>query len=184
MELNFKKWNSPCQSKCAGFSLVEMLLTALIFFLTTTAFMLIILSGSSTWQINNMQLEVQQEIRKSMDWMKEDLFAAGVSTITNVPADGNWYSAISFKKSMGINNGNIIWSPLIQFALGGTNSSELQRTLGAGGAKVIAHNLKTLQFRRHSTTPDLLEVSIKTEKTTSQGSKSTSTFNFKVKLRN
>lgn len=167
-----------------GFSLVEVIVTVVLFSVIAGACFAIFLSGSDSWQVNSVKLELQQELRKAADWMRQDLWEAGVSTITNVPADGNWYPTITFRVSNGVSSGNILWSAnTIQFLLGGTNSNQLQRQ-SAAQTKIIAQDIQTLQFRRQAATPSILEVSLAAQKRTTKGALLTQNTTFKITLRN
>ncbi len=168
----------------AGFTLVEALLTALLFSLLLGACLVLFLASSDSWQTNSVRVELQQELRKAVDWMRQDLLVAGASTITNVPADGTWDNTISFRTATGVSNGAVVWSgSTIQFQRGGTGSLDLQRVSGAQ-TKVLAKNISTLQFRRLAASPQLLEVNVIASKTTLKGRSLSNTISFKVALRN
>ena len=167
-----------------GFSLVEAIVTVVLFSIIGGACFAIFLSGADSWQVNSVKLELQQELRKAADWMRQDLWEAGVSTITNVPADGSWHTTITFRVSNGVSGGNILWSTnTIQFLLGGTNNSQLQRQSGAQ-TKILAQDMQTLQFRRQATTPNILEMSFAAQKRTTKGALLTQNTTFKITLRN
>ena len=116
--------------------------------------------------------------------MKYDLYQAGPSSIANVPADGNWYTTITFKIPTGVTNGSIAWdNNFIQFSRGGTNSIELRRTY-AGVTKLLASNMSSLQFRRQVASPDVLEVSMAAQKQTVKQKTINYQLDFQVELRN
>lgn len=169
----------------AGFSLVEILVTLLIFSVLFTASFIVLLSGSKSWEINSTRMQVQQELRKAVDWIKEDMFDAGQSTITNVPADGSWYSTITFKTPTGVSGNTAVWSSsTTQFTLGsGADANQLQEITG-GVTKILANNIQSLQFRRQSTSPGIVEVSVQAQKTSTKGTPVTMSTSFKIKLRN
>ena len=167
-----------------GFSLVEVVIAAFLFSLLVGVCSTIFLSGSDAWQVNTLSVQLQQERRKAMDWIKEDLVEAGVSTITDVPADDAWHNGITFKIPAGVSNSTITWSTnTTNFALGGTGGYQVIRTVG-GSTKVLAQNIHTLQFRRLSTAPNIVEISINSQKSTTRGILVSNTSSFKVKLRN
>ncbi len=180
--MSFMKLRICNRLKCfQGITLVETLITALIFAFLVGGVYLTLIVGIGSWQANDVRIELQQELRKSMDWMIGDLRQGGVSTITNVPADGNWYSTITFKTSTGVSNGNIVWSAdTIQYVL---SSNQLQRINGAQ-TKLIAQDIQSLQIRRQASTPSIVEVSLQDQKKTSTGHQINVTLNFKVELRN
>ena len=167
-----------------GFSLVEILVTVLIFSVLAAAVNTVLLVGDASWQTNSVQVELQQELRKAMDWMKDDLRQTGSSAIADVPADGVWYATITFQMATGISGGKIAWnSNATQFVLGGTDSNQLQRIENLI-TRVLALNIESLQFRRLATAPNVLEVALQSQKDTVKGDTITSTLDFKVQLRN
>ncbi len=163
-----------------GTGLVEAMITVVLFSVISAGCIAVLLSGFDSWKVNNAQLEVQGSLRKSVDWMKEDLLEAGVATISDVPADGNTYSQITFKTCTGVSGGSAQWSTNnIQFSLSG---NQLRRTSGAQ-TKTIAQNIQTLQFKRMSATPNYLEVSLTGQKSNSKGGTISETTSFKICLR-
>ena len=183
-----------------GFTLVEILVTVLIFSVLAAAVNTVLLAGDSSWQTNNVQVELQQDLRKAMDWMKDDIRQTGSIAIDNVPADGTWYTTITFQKAIGIDGGSIEWnndgaSPsneiTTQFVLGGADSNQLQRlTVTDDGddatntTTVVANNIQAVQFRRLASVSKVVEVDIDAQKTTVKGAVITSSLDFKVQLRN
>lgn len=189
-----------------GTTLVEALITVLLFTMLFGAAVAVLLSGSDSWQVNSVMAELQQERRKAVEWMKMDLQQGGYSTITNVPADGAWYTTITFYTSNGVSSGNISWSSnTVNFALSGSPNYQLIRTSGAS-SRVIATDIHTLQFRRLDedddndgvldageddnsngildVRPSVVEVSITAQKNTLKGQTLTSSTTFEVKMRN
>jgi len=137
-------------------------------------------SGSDSWETNNVTLELQQELRKAAEWLKQDLVQGGASTITDVPADGAWYTAITFRTCAGISNGNIAWSSnTVNFARSGT---QLVRTSGSS-TRTLAQNIGTLQFKRDVGSPQVVYVNLQASKT-AKGRSLTADSGFKVTLRN
>ena len=183
-----------------GFSLVEVLVTVLIFSGLAAAVNAVLLVGDASWQTNNVQMELQQELRKAMDWMKDDLRQTGSAAITNVPVNPapdavtypdpaddpaySWYSTITFRMVSGVSGGKITWdSGTVQFVLGGTDSSQLQRVEGST-TKVIAQNIQSLQFRRLAAASNMVEVALQAQKDTFKGATINSSLEFKIQLRN
>lgn len=169
----------------AGFSLVEVLITVSLFAILFTACFIVLLSGSKSWEINSTKMQVQQELRKAVDWIKEDMFDAGQSTITNVPADGSWYSTITFKVPTGVSGNAPVWSSsTTQFVLGGGATANQLQEITGGVTRILANKIQSLQFRRQSTSPGIVEVSVQAQKTSTKGTLVTMSTSFKVKLRN
>ena len=115
--------------------------------------------------------------------MAKDLRQAGTSaySITNVPADGTWYSTITFRPAAGVLGGVIVWSTdTIQYVVAG---GELRRVKGTE-TRVIARNITSLQIRRQNTTADTVEVTLQGTKKAEGGQVLTLNTNFSVQVRN
>ena len=148
-----------------GVSLVEGIVTVALFSLIFGASVLVLLSGSNSWQVEDTRNQMQDELRKSLDAIREDVVEAGTSTMTS-PTDGGTDVKAVFRVASGVSGGSVTWSAnTIQLSLGGTGSNQLQRISG-GVTKVIANNIKTLQFSRVSS---LVTVSLTAEKKTPSG---------------
>jgi prepilin-type N-terminal cleavage/methylation domain-containing protein len=96
--------------KKSGFSLMEMLVTMLIFGIMTVGTYGVFMSAQEFWVASKTQVELQQETRKAMQRMINELRQSGNLSITNVPADGTWYSTITFKTPSGVTTGSITWN--------------------------------------------------------------------------
>ena len=156
-------------------------MSVFIFSLLSVACYTIMASSSSSWQVNRVRIELQQELRKSQNWMINELRQSGSSVITNVPAVGTLYTTITFRTANGVSGGSITWSTdTIQFLLSGT---QLQRSSG-GTTKVLAQNISLLQFRRQAATPNLLEVTVQAQKKAPTSVTLSANLSFKVQLRN
>ena len=168
-----------------GFTFVETLVTVLLYVMIAAACYTALIAGNSSWQLTSTMVELQQEFRKAMDFMTDDLRQAGSASITNVPADGVWYNTITFKKCNGVAGGNISWAGnTVQYVLGtGAGANRLLHKSG-GQDKVIAQDIQTLQIRRSLSTPNLVEVSLLAQKNTSGGKLLSFNSNFSVRLRN
>ena len=117
-----------------------------------------------------------------MDNITRDVVQAGVSTITDVSADGNWRTTITFKKPSTVSGGSVAWDAnTTKFLL---SSNELQRQIGSGTPELVAGSISTLQFRRQSSTPSIVEVNLAAQKNTPKGTVITDTLTFKIRLRN
>ena len=172
-----------CDRK-SGFTLVESIVTVFIFAMILSGVYATLAVGDDSWQTNKTKIELQQEARKAMEYMINDLRQAGDASITNVPANNTWYSTITFKIPSGVSSGSITWNNnSIVLAKGGTGNSQLIRTY-AGNPKILAQNLQSIQFRRQSTSPDILEVSIQEQGVTAKNRTLTYTLNFSLQLRN
>ena len=169
------------QSK-KGFTLTEALVTTSVLTIIFSAFFIVLLSSSDSWQTNRVSIELRQELRKSMDSITRDILQAGVSTITDVSANGSWYTTITFKKPSSISGGSVVWDANTTKFL--RSSNELQRQIGSAAGETIASNITTLQFRRQSDTPSVVEVNLQAQKSTPKGTVIADALSFKIRLRN
>ncbi len=167
-----------------GFTLVETLISVFIFLFMITALYGIGTVSQRYWDANKAKNELQQELRKAMDGMIYDLRQAGQASISDVPADGAWYSTINFKVPDGVSGGSLTWNnDAIQFVLAGPSSERLHRIQG-GDTKILALNVQSLGFRRQAAAPNLLEVSLQGQKDTDRGLTIDYNLAFEVQLRN
>lgn len=168
-----------------GFSLVEAMVTVAIFSFIMAGIYSITSVGENAWLTNNVRIELQQDLRKGMESMINDLRETNPSILDPfVPADGKAYDSITFQVPSGVSAGSIAWdATTIQFAKGGVGSKQLLRTSGAT-TKVLTQNLQLLEFRRQLATPDILEVSMQAQKNTPHGISITHNLDFNIQLRN
>lgn len=164
-----------------GSSMVEIMVVVLIFSFISAGLYTSAVVGQRTWETNKVQIELQQELRKSMEAMIDNLRQAGNTSIVNVPSDGNWYTTITFKTPSGVASGNITWNTdTIQYLVAGT---ELQEKIGTD-TNIISHDISALQFRRQASAPETLEVALQGQKNTAQGDTLQYDLGFSVQLRN
>ncbi|MCA9407412.1 MAG: prepilin-type N-terminal cleavage/methylation domain-containing protein [Candidatus Omnitrophica bacterium] len=167
-----------------AFSLVEMMVTMVIFSILLGGLYASAAVGEKAWDVNAVKVELHQELRKAMEWMIYDLRQAGQASITNVPSDGAWYTTITFKSASGVTAGTIDWDAnSTQFVRGGTGNAQLQR-IRNGVTKVLALDLSSLQFRRQAGSPNVLEVALAAQKSTTKGISVQYNLDFNVQLRN
>jgi prepilin-type N-terminal cleavage/methylation domain-containing protein len=150
-----------------GVTLVEVMTTVVIFSFILGICYTLLISGSDSWETNSTRVELQQELRKAMDWVSQDLRQAGSVSITDVPANGATYTSITFRKSAGVSGGNLVWDAnTTRYFLGGTGGTQLLRQVGSQAATVIAQNIQSVQFSRQASTANVVSVSLQTQKTT------------------
>ena len=165
----------------SGFTLAEVLVTTILFTILFGACVSILLSGFDSWQVGRVETELQQDLRRSLDKLRNDLQQSGASQVTGVPADGSTNTSISFKVSTGVTSGAIVWSTnAIQYAL---SAKLLQRTQGAT-VTTIARNIQTFSVSRQSTSPDIVTITLVAQKTTEKGRSRSKTLTFEVQMRN
>lgn len=169
----------------SGFTLVEMIVTILIFSILIGGLYASLHLGAESWGTNKTSIELQQELRKATEHIKNELLEASPSSITNVSANGIPETYINFKIPQGVSNGTILWDPnSIQFALGGTNTTNLIRSTANGSSKVIATDISAIEFTRQTLTPNVLDIKITAQKSTSGNRDLSQQTEFKISLRN
>lgn len=167
-----------------GISLVEVLVTLAIFSMMSASLYAAMSVGQNSWETNRVHIELQQEMRKAMEAMINDLRQASNSSIINVPADNQWYPTITFRKPTGVTSGSIVWDAnTLQFVKGGTDSDQLLRVYN-GTTKIMCQYLDSMQFRRQSMSSNTLEVVLRAEDTTTKGVVIGYDLSFNVELRN
>jgi len=167
----------------SGFTLIEALVTVILFLFIYGACTLILLSGTDAWQIRSVNVELRQELRKAMEKIKDDLSQSGASAITGVPADDTWHTTMTFQTAVGVSSGIIQWGVPIQYVLGGTDANQIHRVQGIQD-HVVAHDILSMEFRRSSASPDMTEIALQARKNTLKGRQLTESLTFQVQLRN
>ena len=176
MSRNIKKNNAM--------TLVETLFCAVIFTFIMGACVALLLRGWDSWNISSAQAELTQELNQSAFWLTNDLRQSGASVITNVPADDNPYTQISFAEAQDVLSGSVVWGPVINYSLGGTNGQQLIRVQNAQ-THIIAVHVTTFQISRQAASPNMVNVQLTAHAPTLRGNQQlTATLNFKVLLRN
>lgn len=177
--------------KMKGFTLVEIIIVLFIFTIISGAIFSVLKMGGLAWNLGDVQVAVQQDLRRGMNAMIRELRQSRSSVISGVPADDNYYSLIIFRVPEDIDNdgdvvddlGNVEWSNSIQYSLGGYNNKQLLRVQD-GTTSVLANNVNSLQLRRISVIPNILEIILLTQKVTIEGRSIQITLSSKVRLRN
>ena len=169
----------------SGFTLVETIVAVMLFTLLWGACVLIYISGSDSWQTNSVRLELHQEVRRAIARVTEDIRESGTGSITDVPADGNWYDTITFRKASSVSSGNIVWAAnTTSYYVGGAGLDQLIEQTGVSTTGVAALDITSVQFRRQSATADIVEVNMVASKDTFRGRNLSVTVNFDIQLRN
>ncbi len=195
----------------SGFSFPEILVAITIFTFLAAAINTVLSVGNSSWQSNSVEVELQQDLRQAMQWMKNDIQQTGSASLDasvpiNVAPDSvtypnpdddpaynwNYYYTIAFQKVTGATNGVVAWSSDTTQFFRESDSSDpdyntVERTVGAGAPQKIAENISQIQVRRLYDSSDVFEVALQAQKKTlsgAQGRTLTLTLDFKVQLRN
>ncbi|MFA5261836.1 MAG: prepilin-type N-terminal cleavage/methylation domain-containing protein [Candidatus Omnitrophota bacterium] len=174
----------PSFIRASGLTLVEVLVTVAVYSVVIAGAYSVLTSGILTWQVNNVKVELQQDLRKAMDWMMLDLRQAGVSSIDDVPVSNSWSTVITFSIANGVSGGVTTWtSDKIKYYLSGTGNTQLKRQYGAA-IRDIAQDITVFQVRRPVSAPNTVEVNLQAQKQTIQGNTVQLNQSFVVKLRN
>lgn len=184
-----------------GVTLIEiMFVSAIIIVVGWLAFNLLS-SGTITWHSGLASLTVQQELRRGLHSMVKELEQTSATVIdsftNNVPANGLDYNSIILRIPQDINgdgtildsNGQVEWSTPIAYQLifnAQLNSFQLIRTQDAA-TTVLANYLPTqlsAQFKRNAATPNIIEITLRGQKSSSLGHISSGTIGGRVEMRN
>jgi len=175
--------------KTRGFTLIEVMISMAVVLILAAAITRVLLVGNSSWHIGDAEVQVNQEARRGMSNMVRELRnTRPLSTIINVPADGAYYSTITFKIPSDSDgdgdvidaSGNVEWSDAITYSVA---NNQLWRNT-TNSATVLANNVNSLSFRRQPTSSDIIEIALQTRKTTVEQRVISATLNCSVKLRN
>lgn len=175
-----------------GFTLIEAMVTLLIFTVVAGACYMTLMDGAVSWGVNQAKATLQQELRKTMERMGGELRQGGVgeaSLAASVPADGTIYNSVTFRRAAGASGTSIVWSSPTQYLLGGPDGHQLlRRILDSGGnvqsEAVAAQGITGLEISRPSGLPSLVEVKVTGEQVSSKGRTINADLEFKVKVRN
>jgi len=152
-----------------GFTLIELMVVALISLIILAVIFGVLSAGRQSWRTGSTQVELQQETRKAMDWMVKELRESGPAQ-ANITGGG---SIITFQVPVDWepdgdvvdNNGNIEWGAednlgrSIQYLLGGLNNRQLLRKVLNGfpvGAQVGVDRILANNIRSDSPPPNAL----------------------------
>ncbi len=171
--------------KQRAMTMVEAVLALSFFGIVLGVAFMLCRVGWDSWSTNSARVLMTENLRKVQSWMEVDISQAGVSTFTDVPADGTWYHAVSFQKATGIVDDAIVWGSVMSYSLGGDGGKSLIRTSDAG-SNPVSFNISAFDVRRQAAAPDLLEVHAATRQRTGRPAEEelTSTLDFTILIRN
>lgn len=164
-----------------GFSMIEVMITVVIFSMMMTGLYMAFNVGDASWKANFAKMSLQQEMRKAVDAMQYDLREVGRSSIFTL-LDDTPQPFIIFAPPYGVASGSINWdSNLAAYYMSG---NILRRVQTVGTPRIIAHDIVGTKFIIHSSTPNILDVEVTGQRTTTSGVEVNQTMNFQVSLRN
>lgn len=172
-----------------GFTLVEIMISLLIFSLIFMATFMVLSGGQSSWYIGDAKIQLNQELRRPLLTMNRELRQTRSSEIIGVPADDNFYTSITFRipEDVDVDGdvidalGNIEWSGNINYSLNASN--QIVRS-SPSGTSILANNVSGLQFMRPSGSPNTIDINISVQKTTTLGRNLQAGITSSVKMRN
>lgn len=172
-----------------GLSLVEVLITVFIFFLIFMASFAVLSAGKGSWYTGDVEVEINQEIRKGLLTMSRELRQSRSSVINTVLPDGNYYNSIIFRVPEDVDSdgdvidasGSVEWSADITYSLNANN--QIIRAI-SGNSAVLANNISDLQFRRPAGSPDIVEIYITAQKASVLGRTLSCDIMSSIKMRN
>jgi len=164
-----------------AFTLVETLVSILVFSVIVMSIFLVITIGQHSWNTADPAVELRQQIILALITINSELSETS-SGKTNLTADVA-QSSIQFKIPYDNNSDGIIlsteWSSLITYSL--DSSNELVRTYG-GVSSILAQDIKSLSFTNISS--NLIQVDITAQKTNNLGKVIQDTEQAIIKMRN
>ncbi|MDP6686070.1 MAG: prepilin-type N-terminal cleavage/methylation domain-containing protein [Candidatus Omnitrophota bacterium] len=158
----------PRNNSKFAFTLIEVTIAIALFSIIIAAIFSVLAVAKNSWKSGTSQLTVQQDARKGLRSMTNELRQCGVSTISGVPADGSNYTSITFNIPDSISVSGITWSTNVQYSLGGLNGTQLLRTQDSSQT-VLANNISALTFSRTASDPATVNISITAQKNTFPG---------------
>ena len=153
-----------------GFGLLELLIATVVMSAMAVVLAAVLRMGQRSFQTTQNTMTISYELRRGINLMSRDLAQTQAAQM-DIPADGNWYDNLSFRipEDMDANGtvldsaGALEWSNSIQYALGGVDNQQVQRTQN-GNTQVLAHRVTLLQFRRTVANPSIVEVNFQVER--------------------
>lgn len=149
--------------------------------------------GNFSNSISTAKLEVQQNVRRAIDWMLKDLRQSSRTRLTVTPQVGSPVSFAGlpmdaiftdpqFQACQGHDGANVIWSSYqIGYSFDAA-TQKITRTNLATSQKWEFSNISNLEFRKIGI--NLLRVTVSGEKTARGNIKPTFTLQTEVRLRN
>ncbi len=157
-----------------GFTLMELFISVAIFTLILSGIFVVLASGKNYLETGEHYIRVQQELRRGMDFMVEELRESGPDTVTMTE------DSITFRTPIGINGTQITWGNLIMYSV---SQDQLLRT-ESGISRVLVNNLQPQGFTVTNPNPQVIEIALAVNSVTSIGRTVQAGLNFTVTLRN
>ncbi len=143
-----------------GLSLIELMITLLIFSVILGAIYGVMTMGRSSYQTGDIQITVQQEARKAMNKITTELREASSVNLSNEYPFTIWGQKIKYE----------------------VTDNQLQKVIQGGSTTVLANNVGNIQFTLYG--GDTVYVSVSTQKNTFLGRSLSANLTSQVTLRN
>lgn len=178
-----------------GLSLIELLISIAIVTIIGGYLAYFLVLGSSAWRTGDAEIQANQESRKGMMQMARELRQAQDGNLRTTAdalyVDNTAYNNIKFIVISDTDGdgdtvsatGTLEWSAPISYYIAGTQLLRLQN----GATKVLANNVTGLQFIK---TVDIIQgisvlnITLQTRKTSTEGRQIQSSLTCSVKIRN
>ncbi len=153
-------------------SIVIVLIFAVALFFTYT---------TQAKQAKEIKKVLAVENKKAIDALMGELYQAGMSSISNVPANGKWYHSVTFQKINVTTSNETEWTQPISYMY---HNKQFKRVY-SGRADIVANYVTSFKVRRLAKSPSIIEIEIVFNKKNSVLLHKTDLVaNFKIKLRN
>lgn len=143
-----------------GLSLIELMITLLVFSVVLGAIYGVMTMGRSSYQTGDIQIAVQQEARKAMNKITTELREASSVNLSNEYPFTIWGQKIKYK----------------------VTDNQLQKVVQGGSTTVLANNVASIQFTLYG--GDIVYISVSTQKNTFLGRSLSANLTSQVTLRN
>ena len=127
-------------SLSCGFTILELMVSLLIFSLLLGGVYSLLISGNRLWNTDSVKADLQAKARNAMEAMVKELYGSQIS----LPDVGDSDDEITFQVPDSISAGEIVWSSDIRYAANASN--QLARTQSGQADRVIANNVYAVQF--------------------------------------
>jgi prepilin-type N-terminal cleavage/methylation domain-containing protein len=141
-----------------GFTLLEVLISLVILSIITVGIYGVLNISDKTYQNDLGLLDLQQQVRQSMDGMVKELKQSKASLISI----SNAGARIDFKVPIDLTTSPVTYTDFIAYYLGG---NQILREFPAGTTKVLANDINALNF---SLAGNELQVQLSAQKTVRQ----------------
>ena len=172
-----------------GFTFVELMVVLAISSVVAAGIFAVLSSTRVTWYISDASVQLQQELRKTMSAISDELRESSAAKLyldssldQAFPGDGTSQSSITFFIVQGVDtSGAVVWSDgPVSYVLSG---NQIIRTYD-GVSKVIANNISSVSFVRHPESPNVVSINIIAQKATEVGQTIIATLDTQLALRN